>query len=117
MWLMGLQILGATEHLSAQAAQAAGVPGDGPVGFLGICTTPGAAPLLADDSDAQGHVAHACALCAMAATAGHAILTATIELPLPLFLRAPDAAVAYAQTTPISEWRYGVVRGPPFASC
>lgn len=117
VWLMCLQIIGGAEHLSAQSALAAGVSSDGPLGFLGICTVGDAAPLAGSDLDGRGdRVTAACTLCAIAATAGHAILTAANEFPLPPFAWARDAVVAHAQTTPVSEWRYGAVRGPPLLS-
>jgi hypothetical protein len=115
VWLSLVQVLGASEHLSAMAATAAGASGDGPLGFLNICTAQGLATIPAGETGntPDGTVSHACALCSMDCAAGSAIVPANT----PLLAGAPTGIVARPEWKRASFitvfWRHNGVRGPP----
>ena len=118
-WLIILQVFAAAEHMSAMAATTTGVPQDGQLGFLNICTAQGIASLAADPQDTgqQDSVTGACALCTMDCMAGHAVLAApSITLSLPAKIRPEKLTAGIVRLTPHLVLRFGTVRGPPFST-
>lgn len=114
--LILIQVLAAAEHLSAKAAAA--VSSENPLGFLSICSARGALPTpVPADGAPSAAVAGACALCAMDATAGQAILAEASPQPAPPCVLSDRVVVIDAQANPTPARRYGAVRGPPLLPC
>lgn len=107
LWLVILQFIAVSEHLSAVTAKEAG----GQSSFLGLCTAEGFVPT---DIGNPKTVNDACAFCAMDAMCGHVIPAPSVTLPLLYLnnigeeLRSPDL-----RHHCLSNLRYGAVRGPP----
>lgn len=115
VWLSLVQVLGASEHLSAMAATAAGVPGDGPLGFLNICTAQGLATIHVGETggNPDGTVSHACALCSMDCAAGSAIVPADTPLLVGLPTGIGECPEWKRASFITVFWRHNGVRGPP----
>lgn len=107
LWLVVLQFVAASEHLSAVAAKELGIPSS----FLGLCTAQGFIPT---NDGSPKNLNEACAFCVMDAMCGHAVATPPVTLPPPYLIGIGDEIRSTSfYRHGLTNLRYGAVRGPP----